>query len=539
MSQNQDEMPKALKIATDRINKIMQKIDELPEGELHKIDELQKINELVQGVIFRGENKKYPNISSSLYRFHEDILKNDQFRSQIMSIMQKDIIDDVRRRRLLEYKSTADILTELRHYEGKTTFVDFSCSVHIALFFACYGQNGSDGRLILYHYEEISQNVEDDDFEKQKDFCFKPNKINKRIIFQKSVFVHAHQGTLTVDKKQIQIIPIKKENKPKILDYLKKHHDIHENTIYDDLIGFIANENNFGTAITEFIEGYSKQSKGAHKQAIGHHEEAIDFYKKAIKHYEEAIKIKPNYYEAYNNKGVAYDKLGQPEKAIECYERALEIKPDEPEAYNNIGLAYNGLGKSEKAIECYNKALKIKPNFHEAYNNKGVAYNGLKDYEKAIECFDKALEIKPDKHDAYNNMGNAYNGLGESKKAIECYERALEIKPDKHEAHNNMGNAYASLKDYKKAIECYEKALEIKPDYYDAYNNMGNAYYELEEYDKAIEWYKKAIKINPYYSPAYNNMGNAYADLGQPDKADECFKKAREIESQRLDAEPN
>ena len=419
--------------------------NEEPEGLVIIREIIKKIHKLGKKFIFRGENKDYGEVSSTLYRFHEDILKDDQFRSQIMSIMQENIINNAKGH-LKSNRPTADILAELQHYKGKTTLIDFSRDVYIALFFACHGEpkkdetkndkckddetkndkpedgepkkdetKNYDGRLILYHYEEISQNVEDDDFEKQKDFCFehKTKETNNRTIFQKSVFVHAHQGTLTVDKKHI--INIEEGHKPKILDYLKKHHDIHESTIYNDLAGFIDNENNFGTADKKFIKGLSEQNKGDQE--------------KAIRHYKEAIKIKPNYYDAYNNKGLAY------------------------------------------------------------------ANSKEKDYKKAIECYNKALEIKPDKYEAYNNMGNAYNGLGESKKAIECYERALEIKPDKHEAHYNMGNAYASLKDYKKAIECYERALEIKPDKHEAHHNMGVAYKNLGQPDKAAECFKKAREI--------------------------------------------
>ena len=245
--------------------------NEEPEGLVIIREIIKKIHKLNGKFIFRGENKHYPNISSSLYRFH---FKDFEVPPEIMPEIQEIIIDNknniISNAKSHLHKSSElerDILSELQHYGGKTTLVDFSHDVYIALFFACYSDNisdyESDGRLILYPYDEkkkkIFQNVKDEDFKKKEDFCFEPNKINDRIKLQKSVFVHAHQGILTSDKKQIQIIPIKKEDKTNILDYLEKHHHINKNTIYNDLSGFIANPDNFKTYQTELMKGKLKQ----------------------------------------------------------------------------------------------------------------------------------------------------------------------------------------------------------------------------------------------------------------------------------------
>jgi tetratricopeptide (TPR) repeat protein len=50
-------------------------------------------------------------------------------------------------------------------------------------------------------------------------------------------------------------------------------------------------------------------------------------FKKAIADYNLAIKLKRNYGRAYNNRGWAYEKLGQRALAIRDYRRALAIDP--------------------------------------------------------------------------------------------------------------------------------------------------------------------------------------------------------------------
>jgi tetratricopeptide (TPR) repeat protein len=96
--------------------------------------------------------------------------------------------------------------------------------------------------------------------------------------------------------------------------------------------------------------------------------------KKAIEYLNEAIKLKPDYVEAFNNRGLAYFNLGQYQRAIKDYNNALRLKPDFTGAYYNRGAAYDDLGQYQRAIEDYDNALRLKPDYVEAYNNRGVTY---------------------------------------------------------------------------------------------------------------------------------------------------------------------
>ena len=58
-----------------------------------------------------------------------------------------------------------------------------------------------------------------------------------------------------------------------------------------------------------------------------------------------AIQIKPDYADAYNNRGIAYDKKGDYDQAISDYNRAIRIKPDYAAAYSNLSKTYKKIGK--------------------------------------------------------------------------------------------------------------------------------------------------------------------------------------------------
>jgi len=53
-----------------------------------------------------------------------------------------------------------------------------------------------------------------------------------------------------------------------------------------------------------------------------------------------AINLRPNYAEAWNNIGAAYNKLGQYDEAVDACEQALRYKPDFELARNNLQYAH-------------------------------------------------------------------------------------------------------------------------------------------------------------------------------------------------------
>ena len=63
--------------------------------------------------------------------------------------------------------------------------------------------------------------------------------------------------------------------------------------------------------------------------------------------------------EAYYNRGVAKNDLGQHKAAIEDYDAALRLKPDLAEAYNNRGVANALLGRRDEAQRDWQEALDL------------------------------------------------------------------------------------------------------------------------------------------------------------------------------------
>ncbi|MBD2533325.1 tetratricopeptide repeat protein [Nostoc flagelliforme FACHB-838] len=182
-------------------------------------------------------------------------------------------------------------------------------------------------------------------------------------------------------------------------------------------------------------------------------------YEAAIASYEQALKLKPDYHQAWYNRGIALDDLGRFEEAIASYNQALKFKPDYHEVLNNRGNVLGNLGRNEEAIASYDQALKFKPDYHDTWYNRGIALGNLGRFEEAITSYDQALKFKPDYHDTWYNRGKALRKLGRFEEAIASCDQALKFKSDDHEAWYNKSCYYALQGNIEQALENLQKAI--------------------------------------------------------------------------------
>ena len=62
---------------------------------------------------------------------------------------------------------------------------------------------------------------------------------------------------------------------------------------------------------------------------------------------------------AYYNRGVAYDDLGQYQRAIQDSDTAIRLKPDYANAYNNRGIAFILSGNSRDGCPSLLRACEL------------------------------------------------------------------------------------------------------------------------------------------------------------------------------------
>lgn len=449
--------------------------------------------------IFRGEPECYPKVASTLYR-ELDAVKAV---SSDIGDVETEIVNTARA--YTDKTDEFEILTELQHYGGKTNLVDFTTDYHVALFFACYGSPGADGRVILLQKTEAIKGI-----------VKSPLSQEHRVSAQKSVFVHPPKGF--IEREKYDVIRVPSSIKLFILQRLRANHCIDPRTIYHDIPGFIKSDNAYWMAYREFYSGITAQNDGAKADTP---EEKQAAYQKSVKHYTTALALALQHPDIYNRRGAVYSDIAE-----------LNLPADD---YLNL------------AIDDYTQAIRLDPQYADAYHNRGNAYRLKGAFTEAITDYEKAIQLKPDFAGAYINRGNAYNASGEIDKAIRDYTKAIESEPNFAEAYSNRGNAHLTKGNLGSAIDDCNKAIQLDPDQAEAYYTRGVAYFfkprEVRVHlpasdgieanrlwvERAIEDFTKAIQLNLELPIAYCLRGEARLHTQEWDKAKADLKVAREM----------
>ncbi|MCF6367021.1 MAG: tetratricopeptide repeat protein [Bacteroidales bacterium] len=208
--------------------------------------------------------------------------------------------------------------------------------------------------------------------------------------------------------------------------------------------------------------------------------------REAIEHFSEAIKGKPDYRNAFYNRGVSKFELGKLNNdtvliatSIKDFTNALTEDGQFSDAYHYRANAKSELGKLDAAMKDYNLAIDLMLNkesnkgLHFYYSNRGITKGKLGDYDGAIADFDKALSITPEESGAYSNRGRAKMLKGDTEDAIKDFNTAISLDPKHFSAYLNRAVAKQILKDFDGAIIDYTKTIELNPNSAEAYFSRG------------------------------------------------------------------
>jgi len=142
--------------------------------------------------------------------------------------------------------------------------------------------------------------------------------------------------------------------------------------------------------------------------------------------------------EEHNDRGVMLYYRRELAGAEAQFKKAIDLRPDFYEAYNNLGLAISDQGRREEAVAAFKKAVELSPEAPEAYNNLGCLYKGKKDYQQAVEYFNQAIAKQSDYSLAYLNLGTAYEEMENFDLAIKSWEKVLAVQPTNDEARRKI-----------------------------------------------------------------------------------------------------
>ena len=356
------------------------------------LNELSKItNEILSisaggNYIYRGESKCYDKVSSTLYRNYEGVLATGQF-----TIEQ---IEDIEIHKARNYirnpkKEGFEIASELQHYGGKSSFMDFTTDYGIALYFACAKSHGKDGRIVL-----LEKNKEAIGKYQIQHAQYPANRVKA----QKSIFVRPPNGFILPSDKDVKIVCIPKELKQWILIHLHRFQDISYETLFNDLYGFINQD-----ALSRSDEAWKPL---AMEKAFATNIPEGDFTDE--------------------------ERQKRHKRLVKAHTTRIEHSPYNPTYYTELANDYCfKMREYDCAIETLSKAILLNPDYADAYMVRGVAYDRREDLDRAYSDFVKMIQLRPTYAYGYAILGIFYDRRrGDSVRALENFEQALALDPN-------------------------------------------------------------------------------------------------------------
>ncbi len=235
--------------------------------------------------------------------------------------------------------------------------------------------------------------------------------------------------------------------------------------------------------------------------------------------YSKAIEANPHFLDAYINRGLVNNELGEYSASVDDYDKAITLDNKCALAYNNRGYTKFKQGDLEGALADYNKAILLNPKLQMALDNKarlfasacmeddkdfsekfylslGIHEVNSGSFAEAIKNFDEALKFNPELAIAYFYKGIAYHSLCNNEKAFENYSKAIEIDRKMIDAYFNRGQLIVKTNP-KQALDDFVSAAALDNEFIDAYYAIAAIQKTLGQYEEAVKNLDRILELDP------------------------------------------
>ncbi|MCA9507615.1 MAG: tetratricopeptide repeat protein [Myxococcales bacterium] len=278
--------------------------------------------------------------------------------------------------------------------------------------------------------------------------------------------------------------------------------------------------------LTEISEGKRAQAflyfkEGAEELERGQNKNAENKFAKAVQ-------IDPGFYEAYYNRGVAFEALGDLRQAEENYLACLKINKTQPACLENAIVSKIKQNDQESAQALVKNYLDEFPK--EAFAHSAAALLAFleRDFTSAEKQARLVLEYQAENIEALFIMARIFFERKEYAAARWVLKNAIELAPSYGELYLWQGHTYARLEQTHDALESYRLAVKFRPTQ-ESLESYGLLLLKRGRVQESIAELERLVEL---FSSEYRNfmhLANAYAAAKQFEKAKSAYDKAREL----------
>jgi tetratricopeptide (TPR) repeat protein len=148
-----------------------------------------------------------------------------------------------------------------------------------------------------------------------------------------------------------------------------------------------------------------------------------------IKYYKEEVKQNPNDPASRVQLGYSYFLDKNYDEAIKQFKTAKSLDKNYFDAYLNLSIVYDRQNRIDDALQNAIKATEISPKDYKGHLMKGKSYRKLKMYKEANEALAEADSLNLGNTDTIYEIGQVAEDQGKNKEAEAIYKEALAYDP--------------------------------------------------------------------------------------------------------------
>jgi lipoprotein NlpI len=160
----------------------------------------------------------------------------------------------------------------------------------------------------------------------------------------------------------------------------------------------------------------------------------------------------------------AYFRSGKFDRGMTALSKVIEAQPNNPAAYNDRGFAFQAMGNHPRSIDDFDKALEIEPRLAIAHFNRGISWKLLGDFDRAIADQSRAVALIPRFAEAHGELGVVYQCRHDFDRSIESLTTAIALTPE-HRSHlKHRGLALFYRGDFTTAAADLQQVADFEND---------------------------------------------------------------------------
>jgi tetratricopeptide (TPR) repeat protein len=295
----------------------------------------------------------------------------------------------------------------------------------------------------------------------------------------------------------------------------------------------------------------------------------------AIEQYQDAVRLKPSYFEAQRDLGLAiYEQasagVNEISESLDKLRTAAKLAPENPMIHYYLGNIYCADCKLDDAETAYRTALSCDPKLAAAHYELGRLRYYRGDLDRCLLEMQAALKVPPVysesnkfpavdilKADEYIAKSDEYKDrLPDS---IEAWKQVAAMQKDqtgtlrhvndlikqvhseiKHKSKTdfdptevnallNKGIDQSENGEIEQAKSTFAHVLQLNPDSFEANQNLGLLAEASGDLQGALEQYKKGMALLPNFDGVYYNMAYLLEKLSLPADAGLMYQRFHEI----------